>query len=105
VGLRPRRLLRALLAGGLLTAVLGAGAWLIHEQFGSAGERWGFVLGLALAASAGFPFTMGLAEKLVRRSLAGALVLGIALGLAAFLCGAYLTIYLTNEHALVVFHL
>ncbi|MBN1673886.1 MAG: tetratricopeptide repeat protein [Kiritimatiellae bacterium] len=109
-GIRLRRIPGALVGFGLVGCVLLGCGWFIHEQFASVREMVLLAFGFGAAAALGFPFSAGLAEKLVRPGPRGpapgrrlaTVLLGTGLGLVWLTAGMWLTLLLLNEHYLVV---
>lgn len=91
---------------GTLSVAVLAGGWLLHEQFGSFWELLGIALGLGASAALPLVPCRALAGRLVggRGGSAGAatVALGAALALLAFAAGGLLTLFLANEHYLVI---
>lgn len=113
VGVPRERFLSALKAFLPLACVVSVGGWLIHEQFSSAGELLGLAFAVAASACFGYPFTSGLADKLLlagaarrragRRALAG--LVSFVLGVVLLGAATYLATYSLNEHYLTGFGL
>ncbi len=98
VGIVPTRKLGY---GVFLMALFLAGGWLIREQFESTARLLALAAGFAASVVAPLPFV----SKLSMSETVGGAALRIALSIALFACGFYLTVYLVNGHFLVVFGL
>lgn len=112
--LPPRRwptratLSHASVGAAVLAVGFSLGAWALRAQFWSAAERHGLALGLAGVAGAAALFGVELGLRCVRcgRGPAGGAVrralVGSAVGVLALSAGAYLLVFLLNEHYLIV---